>query len=148
MDHGPAGTDPTVSNRLYRYGLWHFSGATTMIRGGGYLVAGLVAIKARLLLVLALALFGAPQDHVGRVAASAQPAAANQIQFASSIPAVQSQILRAQHSADDTPQIIGPVSPKTVAKYAAFVRITWEQGKRLSSIETSILPPVRGPPAV
>jgi hypothetical protein len=110
--------------------------------------AGLDAIITRLLLVFALALFGASRDLGGRAAAKAGPAAASQIEFTPIILTAHSHILRAQLPVDDTPQITVPVSMETAAADATLARIDGEQGKPLSMIDIYILPPVRGPPAV
>lgn len=106
------------------------------------------AILSRLLVVLALVLFGLPQAHADGMEASAGPAAQSQVEQALGIPSAQRHLLRAQLPDDSAPDAVVPgaaVQPwpsRTAATMSPVPR------QSLLPIANGFLPPVRGPPAV
>lgn len=104
------------------------------------------ATLSRLLVVLALALFGPPQGQANGAAAEGGPAARSQIEQVQGIPSVQRHLLRAQLPDDASPDALvpgvalraAPPSPTGIVAAPHPARVT---------VAIGILPPVRGPPA-
>ena len=110
-------------------------------------VASPPAILSRLLVLLALVLFGVPQSPADGTLAPAGPVAQSQAEQAQGILAVQRHFLRAQlpgdHSWDtatpgDTTEARQPLvaATRSPAPHVSLARFT-----------IHVLPPVRGPPA-
>jgi hypothetical protein len=106
------------------------------------------AILSRLLVVLALALFGLPQGHADGMAANAGPAAQSQIEQALGIPSAQRHLLRAQLPDDMSPDAVVPGTAVQVWPTRTAATISPAPHQSLLPIAIRILPPVRGPPAV
>lgn len=104
------------------------------------------AILLRLLVVLALVLFGLPQGH--GMAANAGPAAQAQVEQALGIPSAQRHLLRAQLPSDTSPDAVVPGA--AVQAWASRIAATISPAPHpsLLPIANRILPPVRGPPAI
>lgn len=105
------------------------------------------AILSRLLVVLALVLFGLPQAHADGMA-NAGPAAQSQIEQALGIPSAQRHLLRAQLPDDTSPDAVVPGA--AVQPWPSRTAATRSPAPHQSflPIAVRILPPVRGPPAV
>lgn len=106
------------------------------------------AILSRLLVVLALVLFGLPQAHADGIAAKTGPSAQSQIEQALGIPSAHRHLLRAQLPDDTSPDAVMPDAavPAWPSRTAATKSPAPHQS--LLPIAIRILPPVRGPPAV
>ncbi len=106
------------------------------------------AILSRLLVVLALVLFGVPSGHPDGVAANAGPAAQSTVEQTLGIPSAQRHLLRAQLPDDTSPDAVMPDAavPAWPSRTAATISPAPHQS--LLPIAIRILPPVRGPPAV
>ncbi|MCA1777494.1 MAG: hypothetical protein LC676_18345 [Loktanella sp.] len=110
-------------------------------------MATLRALPSRLLVVLALVLFGTPQSFADERVAHLGSALESQVQQAEGILTGQRQLLRGPLSEDTSQDVIVPgamvqirhqiLTDKASASLLSFV-----------SVSTSSLPPVRGPPAV
>ena len=111
-------------------------------------VRRLGAILSRLLVVLALVLFGLPQAHADGMAANAGPAAQSQIEQALGIPSAQRHLLRAQLPDDTSPDAVVPGAAVQVWPSRTAATISPAPHRSLLPISIRILPPVRGPPAV
>ncbi|MEY8117862.1 hypothetical protein AB9F26_06285 [Falsihalocynthiibacter sp. BN13B15] len=118
-----------------------------MTRGRGKAARGIAAILSRLSLVLAVALFGA--HHVGakRTATHNGPVEALETAFAPVILTAQSHLIRAPLPEGDTPQATAP-APKVPKQRLTLARVSWQYVASVSTPAITILPPVRGPPAV
>lgn len=106
------------------------------------------AILSRLLVVLALVLFGLPQGHADGMAANAGPAAQSQIEQALGIPTAQRHLLRAQLPDETSPDALVPDAAVLAWPSRTAVTISPALHQTLLPIAIRILPPVRGPPAV
>lgn len=106
------------------------------------------AILPRLLVVLALVLFGLPQAHADGMAANAGPAAQSQIEQTLGIPSAQRHLLRAQLPDDASPDAVVPGAAVQAWPTGAAAAILPAAHQSLLPIANRILPPVRGPPAV
>ncbi len=106
------------------------------------------AILARLLVVLALVLFGLPQGHADARPSGAGQAAQSTVEHAQGILSVQRHLLRAQPPDDSSPDAVAPGAavqawpPRTAATISPAPR------QSLLPIAIRILPPVRAPPEV
>lgn len=106
------------------------------------------AILSRLLVVLALLLFGLSQSHADGMTTRAGPAAENQFEQAQGILSVQRHLLRAQLPNDTSPDAVVP-GAAVQAWLSRFAETTSPAPRQsLLPIAIRILPPVRGPPAV
>ena len=105
------------------------------------------AILSRLLVVLALVLFGLPQGHADGMAANAGPTAQSQIEQAMGIPSTQRPLLRTQLPDDMSPEAVVPGA--AIPAWTSRSATTLSPASLLSFLPTEIriLPPVRGPPA-
>ncbi|MEY8827870.1 hypothetical protein AB9K34_05575 [Sedimentitalea sp. XS_ASV28] len=106
------------------------------------------AILSRLLVVLALVLFGLPQAHADGTAANAELAAQSQIEQALGIPLTQRHLLRAQLPDDTSPDAVVPGAAVPAWATCKAATISPAPHQSLLTIANRILPPVRGPPAV
>ena len=106
------------------------------------------AILSRLLVVLALVLFGLPQGHADGMAANAGPTAQSQIEQALGIPSAQRHLLRAQLPDDTSPDAVVPGAVVLTWPSRTAVTVSPAPHQSLRPIAIRILPPVRGPPAV
>ena len=106
------------------------------------------AILSRLFLVLALALFGAPQVDAGRADWTSSPAAAPDTPTLSAILTAQSHWVRGQWPQDDTPDFTLPALADPGPAESVTFAASLEQEATHSPFSIHILPPVRGPPAV
>lgn len=107
------------------------------------------AILSRLLVGLALVLFGLPQGYADGIATHAGPAAKSTVEQAQGIPSVQRHLLRAQLPDTASPDGVlpGGFVQTWPSRYSATISPAAHQSSLLP-IANSILPPVRGPPAV
>ncbi len=105
------------------------------------------AILSRLLVILALMLFGVPQSPADGTFAHASPAAQSKIEQSQGILTVQRHLLRAQLPDDHPSDMVvrGPAATVQQPLIAAAVSPAPEPSRLPYSIR--ILPPVRGPPA-
>jgi len=106
------------------------------------------AILPRLLLVLALVLFGLPQGHADGMAANAGPAAQTHVEQALGIPSAQRPLLRAQLPDDTSPDAVVPGAAVQAWPSRTAATMSPAPHQSLLPIAIRILPPVRGPPAV
>lgn len=104
------------------------------------------AILSRLLVALALVLFGLPQGHADGMAANAGPAAQSQIEQALAIPSVQRHLLRAQLPDNDLPDMVAPGAGDETRQLLFAAAIPPAPHLSLVPVASRILPPVRGPP--
>ncbi len=104
------------------------------------------AILSRLLVVLALVLFGVPQGHADGTVANAGPVAQSQIEQAQGILSVQRHLLRAQLPHDDSPDMVAPVAGDQARQHLDAAVISPASHLSLLPVAIRILPPVRGPP--
>lgn len=105
------------------------------------------AILSRLLVVLALVLFGLPQAHADGMA-NVGPAAQSQIEQALGIPSAQRHLLRAQLPDDTSPDAVVPGAAVQAWPSRTAATRSPAPHQSLLPIAIRILPPVRGPPAV
>ncbi|PIL21333.1 hypothetical protein P775_04915 [Puniceibacterium antarcticum] len=105
------------------------------------------ALLSRLLLVLALAFFGA-HDKSGPTVPSIGPVAEHEAAFAPAILTAQSHLLRAQSPDVDTPPLILSAPGRRALIETAAARISWDQHQSFVPSAIHIQPPVRGPPLV
>ncbi len=103
---------------------------------------------ARLLLALALALFGAAQLDTGRWASLTGPEAVAESASTAAILTTSTHLLRAPLPQDDAPE--AALAPQSTPKPSAPApaRLTFARLPNPSPYSNVILPPVRGPPAV
>lgn len=106
------------------------------------------AILSRLLVVLALVLFGLPQGHADGMAANAGPAAQSTAEQALGIPSASRHLLRAQLPDDTSPDAVVPGATVQPWPSRTAATISPAPHQSLLPIAIRILPPVRGPPAV
>ncbi len=118
-----------------------------MTKGHGKAARGMTAISSRLLLVLAVGLFGANHVVAERSVTHDGPAAALETAFAEVILTPQSHLIRAPLPEGDTPLATAPGSEIPTPR-KTLARVSWEPGASVSTPAINILPPVRGPPAV
>lgn len=104
------------------------------------------AILSRLLVVLALVLFGLPQGHADGMAAHAGPAAQSQVEQAQGILSVQRHLLRAQLTDNASPDGFVPGGVVQTLPSRTVATIPPAPHQSLLPITIRILPPVRGPP--
>ncbi len=104
------------------------------------------ALLSRLIVVLTLILFGAPQSHAGGTVAHGGPVAQSQNEQAQGILSVQRHLLRAQLHDDTSSNAVEP-GRALDAGYQSPAEASLETCFSLVSIAVRILPPVRGPPA-
>ena len=119
-----------------------------MTRWRGHTGTGVAGGLSRLILMLALALFGAHASDAGRAVTNAGPIAANETVFAPIILTAQIQLMRVQLPEGDTPHAATPAPEGPASTQTTAARVSWEQAASLSPFAIHILPPVRGPPAV
>lgn len=105
------------------------------------------AILSRLLLVLALVLFGLPQGHADGIATSAGPTAQSTVEQALGIPSAQRHLLRAQLPDNASPDGVVPGGVFQTWPSGTVAMISPAPHQPLLPIAIHILPPVRGPPA-
>ena len=106
------------------------------------------AILSRLLVVLALMLFGVPQSHPDGMEANAGPAAQSQVEQALGIPSAQRHLPRTQLSDDTSPDAVMPGAAVQAWPSRTAATMSPAPHQSLLTIAIRILPPVRGPPAV
>ena len=106
------------------------------------------AILSRLLVVLALVLFGLPQSNADRMATNPGPAAQGTVEQAVGIPSAQRHLLRAQLHDDTSPNAVVPDAADRAWLSRTAATISTVPHQSLLPIAIRILPPVRGPPAV
>lgn len=106
------------------------------------------AILSRLLVVLALALFGVPQIHSDRSAAHAGPITESRVDHSDGLLIMQRNLLRTQQTGDDYPDPADRVTsvPALPAPPAAQATIPRSEDSLRAGVR--LLPPIRGPPAV
>lgn len=114
----------------------------------GQRVASPRAILSRLLVLLALVLFGVPQSHVDGMPAHAGPVAQNQAEQAQGILTVQRYLLRAQLPQGDPPEFVVPGAADQTRQPLFAAMMSPAPRPSLPPLAIRILPPVRGPPAV
>jgi len=101
---------------------------------------------SRLLVMLALVLFGAPQGHADGTAAQAGPVAQGKVEQAKAIPTVQRHLSRADIPDDDAPDM---EVPGACGQTGRLLLATPPAAQRsLLPVAIRILPPLRGPPVV
>ena len=105
------------------------------------------AILSRLLVVLALLLFGLPQGHAEGMAENGGPAAQSKLEQAMGIPSTQRHLLRAQLPDDTSPDAILPGAAVQAWPFRAATAKWPAPLQSFVTTEIRILPPVRGPPA-
>ncbi|MDM7459419.1 MAG: hypothetical protein P3W94_008745 [Paracoccus sp. (in: a-proteobacteria)] len=105
-------------------------------------------IISRLLVVLALVLFGLPRVHADGMAANAGPTAQSQIEQALGIPSAQRHLLRAQLPDDTSTDAVVPGAGVQAWPSRSAAMISPAPHQSYPPIAIHILPPVRGPPAV
>ncbi len=105
-------------------------------------------IISRLLVVLALVLFGLPQAQADGMVANTGPAAQSTVEQALGIPSASRHLLRAQLPDDTSPDAVVPGA--AVQPWASRTAATISPAPHQSLLPDSIriLPPVRAPPAV
>ena len=106
------------------------------------------AILSRLLVVLALVLFGLPQAHADGMAANAGPAAQSQVEQPLGIPSAQRHLPRAQLLDDTSPDAVVPGAAVPGWPSRTVATMSPAPHQSLLPIANRLLPPVRGPPAV
>lgn len=111
-------------------------------------VRRLGAILSRLLVVLALVLFGLPRDHADGIATNPGPAAQGAIEQTLGMPSAQRHLLRAPLPNDTSPDTVLPGAAEQALPARTAATISPAPHQSLPSIAIRILPPVRGPPAV
>ncbi|MBS0125029.1 hypothetical protein KB874_13095 [Aestuariicoccus sp. KMU-90] len=105
------------------------------------------AILSRLLIVLALVLFGLPQGYADRMATNPGPAAQVTVEQAVGIPSAQRHLLRAQVPDDTSSHAVLPGAAVQSWPSLSAATISPAPHQSLLPIAIRILPPVRGPPA-
>lgn len=106
------------------------------------------AILSRLLVVLALVLFGLPQGYAEGMSANGGPTARSQVDQALGIPSTQRHLLRAPVPNDTSPDAVVPGAAVQAWSSRTAATISSASHQFLLPIAIRILPPVRGPPAV
>ncbi|MFN3972193.1 MAG: hypothetical protein ACK4L4_12595 [Gemmobacter sp.] len=104
-------------------------------------------IISRLLVVLALVLFGLPQTHADGMAANAGPAAQSTVEQVVGIPPAQRNLPRAPLTDDISPDAVLPDAAVQAAPSGPATMVPAPR-QSLLPVANRILPPVRGPPAV
>lgn len=104
------------------------------------------AILSRLLVALAIVLFGVPPTHADRTLAQAGPVAQSQVEQAQGILSGQRHLLRAQLPDDDLPDMVAPGAASQTRQLVQAAAITPAPHLSLLPVALRILPPVRGPP--
>lgn len=104
------------------------------------------AILSRLLVALALVLFGVPQSHADGTLAHAGPVAQGKVEQAQGILSVQRHLLRAQLPDDDLPDMVAPGEGDETRQLLFAAAIPPAPHLSLVPVASRILPPVRGPP--
>ncbi len=114
----------------------------------GHSGTGMAALLSRLVLVLALALFGGHRADTHRAVTQTEPVAAGDTAFAPIILTMQSHSVRAHLPEGDPPHpaILAAVTSAQLPPMATPV--AWGHSNAVSRSALGILPPVRGPPAV
>jgi len=105
------------------------------------------AILSRLLVVLALVLFGLPKGYADGMTAIAGPAAQSQVEQALGIPSALRHLPRAQLPDDTSPDAVVPGAAGPAWPFPTAAAISPASHQPLPSIAIRILHPVRGPPA-
>lgn len=105
------------------------------------------AILSRLLVALALVLFGVAQSHADGTMAHAGPVVQSKVEQAQGILSVQRHLLRAQLPHDDSPDMVAPGAGNQPRQLLHAAAISPAPHLPLLPIALRILPPVRGPPA-
>jgi len=106
------------------------------------------AILSRLLVVLALVLFGLPQGHADGIAKNTGPAAQSTVEQALGIHSAQRHLLRALLPDNSSPDAVVPGAVVLAWPSRSAATISPAPHQSLLPIANRILPPVRGPPAV
>jgi hypothetical protein len=106
----------------------------------------MAAALSRLLLVLAVALFGAHHVSAEITVTHHGPVAALDTQYAPVILTAQRHLICAPAPESDTPLAAAP-APAAPAPLQIMAHVSWEQAASVSTPAIAILPPVRGPPA-
>jgi cell division protein FtsB len=106
------------------------------------------AILSRLLVVLALVLFGLPQGFADGTLAHADPVAQSKVEQAQGILSEPRHLLRAQFPDDDSPDMLAPGAGDQTRQLLFAAAISPASHLSLLPVAIRILPPVRGPPAV
>jgi len=104
------------------------------------------AILTRLLVALALVLFGVPQSHADGTLAHAGPVAQSKVEQAQGILSVQRHLLRAQLPDDDSPDMVAHWVGNQDQQHLHAAAISPASHLSLLPVAIRILPPVRGPP--
>jgi len=104
------------------------------------------AIVLRLIVALALMLFGAPHIHTDRTLAHAAPVAESIVGQTKAALSVQRHLLRAQFPDGDTPDMEAPGTADRNWQVLAAPTISPAPQPSFLAIAFRILPPVRGPP--
>ncbi len=108
---------------------------------------GQIGILSRLLVALALAIFGVAEVQAERVADQSGPAAESRIDQAQSVITAKRHLVRPHLTGDDTTDPAGQVAaPHVPLAPAAVCAVAAEVAQRHPA-NFRILPPVRGPPA-
>jgi hypothetical protein len=110
-------------------------------------VASPPAILSRLLVLLALVLFGVPQSPADGTPAPAGPVAQSQAEQAQGNLAVQRHFLRAQLHEDDSPDTVAPGAANQTRQHLFAAALSPAPHWSRLPVAIRILPPVRGPPA-
>lgn len=103
------------------------------------------AFLSRVLVLLALVLFGLPQTHADGIAGASGSVVQNKGEQAEGILSVQRHLLRGEHQSDDPPEAMSPeASAHTALPFPAQIPAALHPA--LNPVTFRILPPVRGPP--
>ncbi len=105
------------------------------------------ALLSRLLLLLALMLFGVPQSHADGTLAHADPTAHSKVEQSQGILIGQRHLLRAQLLVDASPDTMAPGVAVQALQRSYGAAMSPARHLSLLSVAIRILPPVRGPPA-
>jgi len=120
------------------HALWH--------NEAGQGVIGPRATVLRVIIALALMLFGAPQIHTDRTLAHAGPVAESIVGQTKAALSVQRHLLRAQFPDGDTPDMEAPGTADRNWQILVAAAIVHAPQTYVLAVAFHILPPVRGPP--
>jgi len=109
-------------------------------------VIGPRAIVLRLIVALALVLFGAPQSHTDRMLAHAGPVAESVVEQAKAVLSVQRHLLRAEIPNGDAPDVVARSTGDHIRQRLFAASMSTASKLSFLPLAFHILPPVRGPP--